>query len=182
MTSKDPPKYYDIEKILGKKIMKGEIHYKIKWKGFKMNQCTWEPEKNVINASYAINEFERILQKRIKKKKVLYKSNINKEKELEKEQDKKSDMVNGNEENSTKKEIKEIIHKVDKSFTKVINVRRSSNRLMVLVDKEKENGEIVKAYISTEELGRINPWILLDYYESKIKFIKIHSFDNDNYN
>ena len=73
-----------------------------------------------------------------------------------------------------KKEIKEIVHKVDNSYKKVINVRRSEDKLMVLVDREIENGEIVKVFLSSEELGRINPWILLDFYEDNIKFIKIN--------
>ena len=42
--------------------------------------------------------------------------------------------------------------------------------MMALVDKIEKNEELVKEFISTEELRRRNPWILLDFYESKIKF------------
>ena len=40
---------------------------------------------------------------------------------------------------------------------------------MAVVDKL-ENGDIKKEKIPTEELRKTNPWILLDFYESKIKF------------
>ena len=80
-------------------------------------------------------------------------------------------ILDNEEKNEIKNEFEDIIHKVDNSFKKVINIRRSDNKLMVLVDKVKENGEVVKAYLSTEELSRTNPWILIDFYESKIKFI-----------
>ena len=36
----------------------------------------------------------------------------------------------------------------------------------------KENGEKYEEIIPTEELRSINPWILLDFYESRIKFIQ----------
>ena len=41
---------------------------------------------------------------------------------------------------------------------------------MAVVDKLESNGEINKIYIPTEELRKTNPWILLNFYESKIKF------------
>ena len=41
---------------------------------------------------------------------------------------------------------------------------------MAVVDKMEFNGELRKTYIPTEELRKTNPWILLDFYESKIKF------------
>ena len=42
---------------------------------------------------------------------------------------------------------------------------------MALVEKMGKNGEKYKESISTQELRSVNPWILLDFYESKIKFI-----------
>ena len=41
---------------------------------------------------------------------------------------------------------------------------------MALVDKKEDNGDVTKNYISTEDLRKSNPWILLNFYESKIKF------------
>ena len=165
--------YYKIEKILSKRKIKGKYQYKIKWEGFPLDKCTWEPVENLECAKDLLDEFNRTHKKKLKKKNLYYsyptdtasiKSLYNNNEEIK-------NIIDIQEE---KKEIKEIIHKVDSSFKKVINVRRSEDRLMVLVDKEQENGEIIKAYLSTEELGRINPWILIDFYEEKIKFIKIN--------
>ena len=41
---------------------------------------------------------------------------------------------------------------------------------MTVVNKLNENGELIKDYILTNELRKSNSWILLDFYESKIKF------------
>ena len=41
---------------------------------------------------------------------------------------------------------------------------------MAVVDKMNPGGEIIKTFIPTEELRKSNPWILLNFYESKIKF------------
>ena len=41
---------------------------------------------------------------------------------------------------------------------------------MAAVEKMKENGDLEKIEIETSKLKNDNPWILLDFYESKIKF------------
>ena len=41
---------------------------------------------------------------------------------------------------------------------------------MALVEKEDKNKKITKELISTNDLKKINPWMLIDYYETKIKF------------
>ena len=45
-----------------------------------------------------------------------------------------------------------------------------NQKLMAVVDRIDSIYDISKNYIPTEELRKINPWILLDFYESKIKF------------
>ena len=59
---------------------------------------------------------------------------------------------------------------IDDSLKNVVTVKQKNDRLMAVVDKWDANGEINKIYIPTEELRRTNPWILLNFYESKIKF------------
>ena len=41
---------------------------------------------------------------------------------------------------------------------------------MAVVKKKKSNGEYEEVEIETCKLRNENPWILLDFYESKIKF------------
>ena len=49
-------------------------------------------------------------------------------------------------------------------------MKQQNEHLMAVVNRLNENGEIIKDYILTTELRKSNPWILLDFYESKIKF------------
>lgn len=59
---------------------------------------------------------------------------------------------------------------IDSGLKEVITVKMQGGKLMALVDKNEANGQTSKSYISTEELRKTNPWILLNFYESKIKF------------
>ncbi|KAK6743550.1 hypothetical protein RB195_010679 [Necator americanus] len=47
-----------VEKILGKRTRKGEVEYLIKWKGYRLDDSTWEPAKQ-CNCESLIEEFER---------------------------------------------------------------------------------------------------------------------------
>ncbi|XP_037030043.1 chromodomain helicase hrp3-like isoform X2 [Bradysia coprophila] len=40
-------KYYRVEKVLGRRIRKGEVEYLIKWKGYRKDHNTWEPSSNL---------------------------------------------------------------------------------------------------------------------------------------
>lgn len=56
---------YIVEKVVGKKIFKGELHYRIKWKDYPVEENTWEPLRNCTGALSLIREFEeRVRQKR----------------------------------------------------------------------------------------------------------------------
>ncbi len=52
--------FYNIEKILERRRANGRIEYKIKWEGYPMSQCTWEPLKNLETAKDLVDEFERL--------------------------------------------------------------------------------------------------------------------------
>ena len=73
-------------------------------------------------------------------------------------------VINENQEDNVRKYI------VDDSLEKVITVRKKDNKLMAIVKKKKSNGDSEEVEIETFNLRNENPWILLDFYESKIKF------------
>lgn len=50
---------YMVEKILDKKKHKGVWKYKVKWEGYSLNECTWEPKDNLSNCKEMIERFER---------------------------------------------------------------------------------------------------------------------------
>ena len=42
---------YEVERILGKKIISGTVHYLVKWKGYDISESTWEPKQNLKNCA-----------------------------------------------------------------------------------------------------------------------------------
>lgn len=49
---------YFVQKILGSKIEKGVILYRIKWEGYGSSENTWEPEENLDGCSELLAEFK----------------------------------------------------------------------------------------------------------------------------
>jgi len=56
-------KVYEVEKIIGKKKVKGVQHYLVKWEGYSFGENTWEPEGNLLQARSEIKKFEVKLKK-----------------------------------------------------------------------------------------------------------------------
>ena len=182
--------FYNIEKILGRRRQNGRIEYKIKWEGYPISQCTWEPMKNLETAKELVEEYDRThpitlernkgKSEQTKKEKNMMgkKRNIKKDENENKIENLPNDIIHDDEakniENGEKQEINgnlnDNVHVIDDNLKNVITVKQEDNILKALVERIDENGEIKKELISTEELRRTNPWILLDFYESKIKF------------
>ena len=185
--------FYIVEKILDRRKINGKFEYKIKWEGYPMNQSTWEPMENLETVKGLVEEYNRthpIADKKSSSKASSHKKSsdslINKKRK--EKNDEIDGQINQDEKNSEKpKIISDINSKVndnantnviankpkfiiDDSLKNVVTVKQKNDRLMAVVDKLDANGEINKIYIPTEELRRTNPWILLNFYESKIKF------------
>ena len=185
--------FYNIEKILDRRKTNGKYEYKIKWEGYPMSESTWEPMKNLESAKEIVEEYDRLhpfpksSKPESKKKDTL----LNKKRNLG-----STDIVKSVEENNQNEEIKEEkvqqIEKnneeeikqnnnniegtsektyiIDDSLKKVLTVKQQGTKLVAVVEKMDKNGDISNPYIPTENLRVTNPWILLDFYESKIKF------------
>ena len=187
--------FYNIEKILDRRKINGKLEYKIKWEGYPMNQSTWEPMENLITAKELVDEYDKqypftndMLNKKTKRiKKMSAKKPVKKvpkkenepqiqeknENEPQKEEE-KPEQINL-EENQINNDINiqnEPIRKynIDDSLKKVTTVRKRDNKLMAVVVKMNELGMTNEIEIETNSLKYDNPWILLDFYESKIKF------------
>ena len=172
--------FYTIEKILDRRKIRDKYQYKIKWEGYPMTQCTWEPIENLKNALYLVEEFNKNhpmknnKSKNNKDLKVLNKKRNNEQKEENINAPKEENNIQNNNIQEKSPNINEnnniLTFDIDGSLKKVLTVKKQNEILMAVVEKMKENGEIIKAYLSTEDLRKSNPWILLDFYESKIKF------------
>ena len=52
-----PPKKYEVEKILKKRIQRDRLEYFVKWKNF--DETTWEPLANLLEVRDVIDAFEK---------------------------------------------------------------------------------------------------------------------------
>lgn len=42
-----PENYYEVEEILAQRVRRGKLEYRVKWKGWALEESTWEPEAGV---------------------------------------------------------------------------------------------------------------------------------------
>ena len=59
---------------------------------------------------------------------------------------------------------------LDKEIKKGLTVRKEKNVIEAVIEKEDKDGKIVNEIITTNNLKKLNPFILLEYYETKIKY------------
>ena len=169
---------YRIEKILDRRKIDDKFEYKIKWEGYPLDQSTWEPLKNLENAITLVKEYDKehpIESKNKEETKTTNKKEINNENKINEEIIKEKKEIEPNEENFEENSKiliyeNEITYKVDYSLKKVVRVKKSDGKLIAVVEKIGEKGVKSEENIPTDELRKINPWILLEFYESKIKF------------
>ena len=188
---------YYVEKILDRRKVNDRLEYKIKWDGYPMNQSTWEPLENLRTAMELVDEYDNehpipkklIGKKKNRVKKEEVKESIEKkENPIQEVQEKKEEIEQPKEEEEQNKNInldenkpiyainneipEENVRKyiVDNTLEKVSTVRKRDNKLMAVVKKRRVDGQEEEIEIETCKLRNENPWILLDFYESKIKF------------
>ena len=49
---------YNIDRIIARKIIKGKKFYLIKWEGYPLEHCSWEPISHLKNVLNMVKEFE----------------------------------------------------------------------------------------------------------------------------
>jgi len=52
-------KEYEVENILGKRMISGKAHYLVKWKRYDTSENTWKPRENLLNCARTLQQFEK---------------------------------------------------------------------------------------------------------------------------
>ncbi len=61
----DDRTFWEVESILGKRRLGHSVQYLVKWKGYSLEENTWEPLENLTHADEAIQEFEQRQHRRV---------------------------------------------------------------------------------------------------------------------
>ena len=151
-------------------------HLKIYWSFDLINESTWEP---ISHLKYILDQVKEFEEKYEKKNKNKTKTDTKDSSTEEVKEDKESENNIGKKRKRDKEDIEEDYCNryreerllIDKSLKRILTVKNEKNGIVALVQKEDKNGKITKEIISTNDLKKINPWMLIDYYETKIKFL-----------
>ncbi len=201
---------YEVEKIVNKRIRNGKVEYKIKWAGYSMDECTWEPLKNLENIAKMIENYNMNLIEKKEGKKNINKQLLGKKKEnpnknkIIKEIEKNENNINNFENNQNDNQQNNIVNNeiinnniiqdnvnsnnsnsennnityenqndqkfyIDERYKEVYTIKKNGDDLCAIVNYD-NNGVLEKKSILTKELQKLNPFILIQFYESKIKF------------
>ena len=158
-----------MEKIIDKRYINGKLEYKIKWVGYPMSECTWEPVRNLANVKPMIKEFENSsFEMNDKQNKLTDYYLIGKKRENNNDSSFDDEIYQKNEYRNKKPDRKKIFYINDK-YKSIYTIKKKNSQLMAVVVVE-ENGILNKITIPTQKLRKLNADILIDFYEERIKF------------
>lgn len=153
--------FYSVEKIIDKRKYKGKIQYKVKWEGYSIDECTWEPLNHLENVKDLIEDYEKQNIKFLNKKH----THSNKETSSITNPPKYVNQITPTT-NTTQIDPQS---SQDNKVIKYLRVLSVTRELKALVEVQ-ENSIITTKEISTKQLRELCPVILIDYYETRLKF------------
>ncbi|KAJ2939453.1 hypothetical protein O0L34_g10885 [Tuta absoluta] len=162
-----------VEKVLDKRTVKGKELYLLKWKGYKEEQSTWEPEEN-LNCEELIRTFEKNLKEKEKNKATKKTEERGKKRARESSEDtstsrkRRGTRVSSADETSTKRGKEE---KAKSGFEKglkaekIIGASDATGELMFLIKWADSNeAELVPAKIANVKC----PQQVIAFYEERL--------------
>ena len=55
--SRQEEEIFEVEEILGHSFLEGDFKFLVKWKGYPISECTWEPHSNLDNAQSILKRY-----------------------------------------------------------------------------------------------------------------------------
>ena len=156
---------FAVESILDKKVVNGIAQYKIKWVGYPLSDCTWEPFSHLENVKDMVARFEYNLLSNIPAE--------TKPKPEVKEKPKEKSSEDSCKLYLSVAEDKAIMGELEIDYPKkIISGRKINDKVICTVEWKQridgikpENSEVL-----SDELKEDYYDLLLDFYESKIIF------------
>ncbi len=171
---------YTVEAILEKRTnRKGKLEYLVKWENYPVSQSTWEPLEHLENSMDLIRDFEAKLAEGLKNEKrsstpgenaAAGSNNLSKTPGNPLPQ--KNESASGSK--TEKSDEIPILRDIEDNIPKKINsVKKFEGELFSLVEWEERSDGLTPdpAYIPSMLLRKLNPKLLIHFYESKIKFV-----------
>ncbi|ELK35269.1 Chromobox protein like protein 5 [Myotis davidii] len=169
-SSSEDEEEYVVEKVLDRRVVKGQVEYLLKWKGFSEEHNTWEPEKN-LDCPELISEF-------MKKYKKMKEGENNKPREKSETNKRKSSFSNSTDDIKSKKK-REQSNDIARGFErglepeKIIGATDSCGDLMFLMKwKDTDEADLVLA----KEANVKCPQIVIAFYEERLTW---HAYPED---
>lgn len=174
------PKEFKIEEILDSKVEGSTTYYLVKWEGYSMKDCTWEPRKHFKNSEFMIEEFEKKQQENHSSISQPTTTSLSARTTNERS-DPTNDIIGKKRQAQTRESEKK--KKAKKNRPRgvlgvdepecISNYHLSTeNKLELEIKwKPKPNGEKLRSTIATNvEVKEHYPRILCDFYETKLRF------------
>jgi len=148
MTSKSQAKEFYVEAIIDKRVnLKGQEEYLVKWEDYSIEDATWEPLENILVLKPLLEQYEKS----------------------------KANSLSGNNNIQEDLQTEEILNFLneDQIPLKVLSIKRLENQLLCLCEFSESSTGIVPdpCYVLSAVLRERCPKLLIDFYESKIKFV-----------
>ncbi|XP_045761694.1 chromobox protein homolog 1-like isoform X2 [Maniola jurtina] len=165
---------YVVEKVLNKRTVKGKVQYLLKWKGYKEEESTWEPEEN-LDCEELIRAFE---DNRKEKEAKAKKSDENQSRTKKRRRDSDDTSVSGRKGRGTSvssaddhRESKKKEDKAKSGFEKglkaekIIGASDATGELMFLVKwADSDEAELVPAKVANVKC----PQQVIAFYEERL--------------
>ena len=140
--------YYNVDKIITRKIKKGKRFYLIKWKGFSLEYCSWEPISHLTKILNTVEIFDNNFPNSIEKEE--YAKFLKLYKKYKKKKMINSQSTIGNTNISSNKiiinledlNINEIKEEEENKIDEISSVN-SIKEITIKIDKEKEATKII---------------------------------------